>query len=322
MKKLINVLLIGFILAGCSRPAEPVNSQMQGDQSPPVAVQAESIVGITESDINKAKAEMKKELGNDYLIDYLELPTPRSPAGRDVGGFIIGGNISRREFDRFKNGTIKECAEAMHRDFFEEKPDYLLKVYLFKDAETYEAYVQKTEGRKPSTPYGFYSDHRRSLVMNIGTGGGTLVHEMFHALVKPDFPDLPSWLNEGMGSLFEQCRVETDGTLRGLINWRYPILMEAAVSQKIIPLKELLHTTDAEFYGEERGVDYAQARYFCLYLQEKKVLPQFYKKFRDNFEKDKSGVQFVGEVLKKQIGEIDRDWQNWIPKVKEIKELQ
>ncbi|MCK5578843.1 MAG: hypothetical protein KAI63_04905, partial [Planctomycetes bacterium] len=198
----------------------------------------------------------------------------------------------------------------------------VLKVYLFKDAASYEDYCEKTEGRKPSTPYGFYSSSRRSLIMNIATGGGTLVHEMFHALVAPDFPDIPAWYNEGMGSLYEQCRTERNGSLRGLINWRYKGLMEAFNAGKLVSLKELLSFSDNEFYGDNSGLHYAQARYFCLYLQENKVLPRFYKKYRDNFNDDTTGIKFAEELLGKSIDEINKDWQKWVPTVKNSRELR
>ena len=42
--------------------------------------------------------------------------------------------------------------------------------------------------------------------MNISTGGGTLVHEIVHPFIQSNFPNCPSWFNEGLGSLYEQCR--------------------------------------------------------------------------------------------------------------------
>ena len=53
--------------------------------------------------------------------------------------------------------------------------------------------------------YGYYKPSEKTMLMNINTGTGTLVHEMTHALVRYDFPDIPSWFNEGLGSLYERC---------------------------------------------------------------------------------------------------------------------
>jgi hypothetical protein len=74
---------------------------------------------------------------------------------------------------------------------------------------------------KPTTPYGYYSSTHKALVMNISTGGGTLVHEIVHPFIEANFPNCPAWLNEGLGSLYEQCG-EVDGHIHGYTNWRLP----------------------------------------------------------------------------------------------------
>jgi len=68
--------------------------------------------------------------------------------------------------------------------------------------------------------------------MNIATGGGTLVHEMTHALMAPDFPQAPIWISEGLASLYEQCRVEKQ-SLKGDPNWRLPELKRALKREDI-----------------------------------------------------------------------------------------
>ena len=42
-----------------------------------------------------------------------------------------------------------------------------------------------------TTPYGYYSAAHRALIMNIATGGGTLVHEIVHPFVRANFPQMP-----------------------------------------------------------------------------------------------------------------------------------
>jgi len=39
--------------------------------------------------------------------------------------------------------------------------------------------------------------------MNAGLGLGTLTHELIHPIVETDFPRAPTWINEGIASLFE-----------------------------------------------------------------------------------------------------------------------
>jgi len=181
-------LVAAVLLFGCSAEAEP--------PADPFA---------------DAAVKMKEELDGSFIIER-------------TGVFVVAGDLPRRSFDRYKQSTVEGCSEALANDFFDEAPDYPIRVYLFSGKASYEKWVQKLAGFKPRTPYGFYLRSRKSLMMNIATGGGTLVHEMTHALSAVDFPDCPMWLFEGLGSLFEQCHVTNDGHIRGRVNWRLPVL--------------------------------------------------------------------------------------------------
>ena len=112
--------------------------------------------------------------------------------------------------------------------------------------------------------------------MNVGTGTGTLVHELTHALIAPDFPNVPDWFNEGLASLYEQCSLGPD-TITGHENWRLPALQKAIQSGKLRPLSELI--ADDDFRNNERvGLNYAEARYLMFYLQEKGQLRQLLRR--------------------------------------------
>jgi hypothetical protein len=110
-----------------------------------------------------------------------------------------------------------------------------------------------------------------------------------------DFPDVPAWFNEGLASLHEQCRFRADAAgikgpfIEGLVNWRLPALQKAIAEVRLRPLEELIGGDD--FRGRLEGLNYAQARYFCLYLQEQGLLRKFYQTFRDNRRTDRLGLK-------------------------------
>ena len=87
----------------------------------------------------------------------------------------------------------------LYQDYFTKKPEKPIRVYLFKDKETYEKHCETAYGRAPSTPFGFYMAKERKMVMNIGTGTGTLAHELVHPLLGEDFPDAHLRLLEDRG---------------------------------------------------------------------------------------------------------------------------
>ncbi len=249
----------------------------------------------------------------DEVIEFKK-NNPKNFSIQEYKPFIITGNIKAGQMNRIVHSTIKRCATALYNDFFEDKPDYLIKIYLFKDNKSYRYYSKKLFDIKPETPFGYYLSGTNSLVMNIATGSGTLVHELVHALIDYDFPDIPAWFDEGMGSLFEACSCGKH--IYGLLNWRLPILQKGLKANKLLPLKELLATSSDEFYEDEKNMNYGEARYFCLYMQEKKVLKKFYRLFRDNFDKDPSGLYFVEKVFNEKIDSIEKKWLKWVKKLR------
>jgi hypothetical protein len=148
--------------------------------------------------------------------------------------------------------------------------------------------------------------------MNIATGGGTLVHEIVHPFMASNFPQCPAWLNEGLGSLYEQCE-EKDGRIHGLTNWRLVGLQEAIKAKTMPSIEKLVKTTTAEFYGKGSGVHYAEARYLCYYLQEKDLLAKFYRDFHADAVSDPTGCGTLKKVLgRDDLSAFQKSWEAYV----------
>lgn len=226
--------------------------------------------------------------------------------------FVVIGNGTADQVTRSAT-TVRWAADRLELDFFQKRPSKILDVYLFADAATYERGVKRITGSSPTTPYGFYSSSQGALFMNIATGGGTLVHELVHPYVEADFPDAPAWLNEGLGSLFEQSS-DSSGHIIGLTNWRLTGLQRTISDGDTLPtFKELTHLDDNAFYGAGSGTHYAMARYLMYYLQEKGLLVDFYKKFRAGRAKDPSGYATLVAVLgEKDMAAFQKRWVRFV----------
>jgi hypothetical protein len=226
--------------------------------------------------------------------------------------FVVIGD---EDLDRVKSrsaNTVGWAAKRLKEVYFTKDPTKILDVWLFRNKDSYERNTEELVGRKPTTPYGFYNSYHGALIMNISTGGGTLVHEIVHPFIESNFEECPSWFNEGFASLYEQCR-DNDGKIWGSTNWRLRGLQLAIRDDRVPSFEELCSTTRDEFYDEDPGTNYAQARYLCYYLQQQGKLVEYYKTFRDNVERDPTGLESLKKVLERDdLGEFKKDWQKYV----------
>lgn len=230
--------------------------------------------------------------------------------------FIVLGDEPADTVQMRAEKTVKWAVDKLKQDYFTRDPDEQIDVWLFKDDASYRTNALRLFGDTPTTPFGYYSARHHALVMNIATGGGTLVHEIVHPFMRADFPQCPAWFNEGLASLYEQS-AEQNGHIRGLVNWRYNGLEQDIKAGKLISFRQLTAMSDNDFYGgpdnPKYSDHYAQARYLCYYLQEKGLLVKFYREFRDHATSDPTGY----ETLKRVLGESDmvkfqKQWEKFI----------
>jgi hypothetical protein len=211
--------------------------------------------------------------------------------------------------------VVRGTVDRLKKDYFTRDPANILEVWLFRDDASYKTHTKEFFNDEPDTPYGYYSPSDRALVMNIATGGGTLVHEIVHPFIEANFPECPAWFNEGLGSLYEQSGV-VDGRIYGYTNWRLRGL-QIGLRKKIVPtFKELTTMTDREFYNEATGTNYAQARYLLYYLQERKLLVGFYKEFTANVKTDPTGYMSLQKILgERDMATFQRRWETFVMKL-------
>lgn len=226
--------------------------------------------------------------------------------------FVVVGDGGHEAVRGKAEGVVRWAVTHLEADFFRQSPKRILDVWLFQNKYSYETHTEALFGEPPSTPYGYYSRDDSALVMNIATGGGTLVHEIVHPYVEANFPDCPSWFNEGLGSLFEQS-AERDGHIVGLTNWRLPGLQRAIREKRVPRLRTLLSTSTNEFYDDDSGLHYAMARYLLYYLQEHALLVRYYKEFFASKTRDPSGYATLVRVLgNPDMNQFQSSWEKYV----------
>jgi hypothetical protein len=254
---------------------------------------------FTDSDYEKHVTELKEKIPPGFTI-ILQKP------------FVVIGDEQPDMVRLRAEKTIQWSVDMLKQDYFEKDPLDIIDIWLFKDEKSYTKHALEIFGGEPTTPFGYFSEKHNALVMNISTGGGTLVHEIVHPFIRANFPHCPAWFNEGLASLYEQCG-EKDGHIYGYTNWRLSGLQEAIMNDMVPSFETLTSCDENAFYTQDRGTNYAQARYLCYFLQEYGLLVQFYHQFYENRKEDPTGYQ----TLQKILGEEDMDmfkekWESFV----------
>jgi len=154
-----------------------------------------SAAAFTDAQYAAHIAVLKKKLPGKEFSIVLEKP------------FVVVGDLPARELRKnWAAGTVRWATQKLKAAYFKKDPIHILDVWLFKDKASYEKHAQALWGSKPSTPYGYYSSFNRALVMNIATGGGTLVHEIVHPFVEANFPGCPRGSMRGSARCTNRAR--------------------------------------------------------------------------------------------------------------------
>lgn len=225
------------------------------------------------------------------------------------GTFILATNLDS-DNRALARQVVETGVDALYNEYFTTKLSYPIKLYIFKNKKTYEDYVLKTYKKSPGTPFGFYIPRERKIMLDFSTGAGTLMHEIIHPMISADFPQIPAWFNEGFASLFEESIV-IHGKLKGKVNWRLKTLKDYLSEHDDVNLMDVFSQAESSFYGTNSSLNYAIARYLCMWLQEKGVLKKFYKQFGENVNGDKAGIKTLEKVVGKDISLIQKEWIKW-----------
>ncbi len=229
--------------------------------------------------------------------------------------FVVIGDGRADEVQAYAHQVVGWATRLLKKDFFPKDPGKILAIWVFHNDVSYRYRGTALFGAHPS-PYGYYAPCDDAIIVNAGLGAGTLVHEMVHAFMEANFPDAPTWFDEGLASQYEQPE-ERDGRIRGRTNWRLAPLQQKIQTRRIPRLEDLLSMSPSEFRDEDAvGTHYAMARYLCYYLQERDLLVSFYHRFAGRHDDDPSGIETLKEVLSE--GDLDALQGRWERFVSEL----
>jgi hypothetical protein len=262
----------------------------------------------------KAFEKLSLRERNLKKLKYFKKKMDKSFHFMDMEPFLIISDLPENEMERISARSVMLPAKIMWANYFNKKPDKDITVMLFNGQKSYKRWAVQLFGDKDLSYFGYYSGRDRILVMDINTGSGTLIHELTHALIVYDFPNVPDWFNEGFASLHEGCSIRNEEII-GLLNWRLPGLLKDIETNNLRPLSEMILARD--FYVHRSGSNYAQSRYFFMYLQKLGKLKQFYKVFKKEYSQiKKNDVLIIEKMFGKTIKVVEQEYIDWVKRQK------
>lgn len=218
--------------------------------------------------------------GAEVATELPEVARVSAPRGTP---FIVRGKLTPA-----RGQALTALARAVQRDVtrrFLSADDHSalppVELCFFEDAKSYDAFVARLlDGAPAPSPLGFYEPSLRAVVANVGLSVGNLRHELSHALVGDDFPDVPSWLTEGVGALYGTASLQKDGTFRFVANYRLWDLRAAKTAGTLPTLDELVSSSSADVYGDRAMTFYGLSRHLLLYLDRAGTLRALFSDFR------------------------------------------
>jgi len=242
---------------------------------------------------------------------------------------------------RIKKKTILSTTELLERayqfmvEYYDVRPpNKLITVYLMGEKQRLADVALETHGLEiPPQNYGYSCIADLSILGNSSkTGLGTMLHELFHLIIRTDIGDIPGWLDEGIACLYEESHWDGDILKSNKIVWRTYILRRNNRAKHPLPiLRTIIEENWSEFTPNdatslcELSVNYAMAKHFAMYLEDKELLQTVvsaYKNrknvFVDTLYSNESTITILETALNKNLNTIQQDFDDWLETEYEI----
>ncbi len=200
---------------------------------------------------------------------------------------------------------IEREADWLSTHLFGDTPNYptLIAVPTTKDAKTYFDDPQTT---------GVYEHRLRMLIAR--DIGESLQHEFVHLMHYGSMERVrqkhPIWIQEGLASLFENFEFQGD-EIRFLPNTRHNLARRAVLGNGALSWSKLFALKPEEFMDRAQAL-YPQVRSIFEYVADRGKLVPFYAALVKTFPKDPTGAKAMEEIFGKPLGDIERQWKEWL----------
>ena len=198
-------------------------------------------------------------------------------------------------------------------------------VFLFKDRDSYVRGLQAmgisaamgsgSESGNLRNGYHFSAPGVSFILINYhenyAFGLSIFAHELTHALVRMEYPTAPIWLNEGLATMFENCKVE-GGQLRYAFSSSLVRMQRSLRSGNALPLARLFKSTNRDFSASDHLPYYDAAELLCRYLHSRNLLIPVYLEMREGRSMGENGSETVARIAGGTLENLEKNWHEWL----------
>jgi hypothetical protein len=295
---IILFIILAVLIGGCSYSDASAQKELR-----------DSI--LTGNDVKRNLSDIEETFTSfDYdkvIKDYSDI-IPENSTITKFRYFVVFSDMNDSTTFRLIDNDIRNTIDAMEKTYVSKKPLKPTPMFLFKDFDTYKKFVLANFDIEENdiSQYGFYKVSKDVIVIRYVSWKGSVPHEVTHKFTRIDFPEMPSWFDEGLASLNEKSTFK-EGELVGDFSLRIIPLRRALKEETYTGLKKLMETNDTELYGKRSSFYYAQSRYLLMLLQKNGLLTGYYKLFRDTYPQDETGISQLEKVTGKTINNLDEE---------------
>ena len=313
--------------AGMLYTAAGVNAQIGNIEHAASLLHKSVEAGFREFDAMQRDPDLEPLREHDVYLAIVEAYRRVASATAGVSLFErwenrYGKGVYRLEQDEERNvlyaTSLDETSHAEIRTMLEKQADHLAET-LFGGVQGYPVLIaiptpaHAREALEHPNVGGMYYHNRRELITR--DVGGSLRHEFTHVMHYGHMERLrqkhPLWIQEGIAALYEDYRLDADGTIEFLPNERLAEAKRAARGRRLPTWNELFRMSSAEFM-REAAQNYAMVRTMFEFIADRGLLTDWYAAFVTNFDEDDTGRLAFEVVFKRPVDEVERSWRAWL----------
>lgn len=219
------------------------------------------------------------------------------------------------------------CVEALFTDLREADEADAYAAIVLPNRRDFVEWIVRRYGPEAAAPGQFHAiggaydhDAKQLVAQDIGA---TLRHEYAHVLHWRSMTRLgqrhPIYIQEGLCALVEDLDRD-GGVVRPARSWRTNIAQRLAKAGRLPGIEDFARTDHERFQTRRPMANYAIARSLFLYVHERGELGAWYAHYTEHYRKDPLGIGAFEAVLGKPIGEVDRDWRDWLRALEPVAE--